>query len=131
MIQHLRANVIKGVGRGTQLDFPTINLTAYSALDVKPGVHVCRANLNSTWYWGVLFFGPRPVFNEDDLSLEIHLFDFPKDTEVPKEIQVEVHKYIRMVEDFDTPEELIKRMEEDVKGAKKYIAEAQKPLLRK
>lgn len=131
MIQHFWATVIKGVGRGTELGFPTINLTAYSALDVKPGVHVCRANLNGTQYWGILFFGPRPVFNEDDLSLEVHLFDFPEDKEVPKEIQVEVHQYLRMVEDFNTPEELIKRMAEDVKEARKYIAEVQRPLLQK
>ena len=115
-----RAKVVEGAGRGKRLGIPTVNLDPKKAKGLKEGIYLCRVNLLKS-FWGVLHFGPRPVFNEEEKTLEVYLFDFDKDLQVPLHLDLEVFDYIREVADFESPEELIERIEEDIRVAKQKI----------
>ena len=97
----IRAKVVEGAGRGRRLGIPTINLDPQAAGILEEGIWVCQA-LFPQAFWGVLHFGPRPVFNEEEKTLEV--FD-----------------YIREVADFESPKKLIERIEEDIRVAKQKI----------
>ena len=96
-----RAKVVEGAGRGKRLGIPTVNLDPKKAKGLKEGIYLCRVNLLKS-FWGVLHFGPRPVFNEEEKTLEV--FD-----------------YIREVADFESPKKLIEKIEDDIRIAKQKI----------
>ena len=116
----IRAKVVEGAGRGRRLGIPTVNLDPSASGSLTEGIWVCRALL-PTAYWGVLHFGPRPVFNEEEKTLEVYLFDFDKNLQVPLHLDLEVFDYIREVADFESPKKLIERIEEDIRVAKQKI----------
>ena len=116
----IRAKVVEGPGRGRRLGIPTINLDPQAAGILEEGIWVCQA-LFPQAFWGVLHFGPRPVFNEEEKTLEVYLFDFDKNLQVPLHLDLEVFDYIREVADFESPKKLIERIEEDIRVAKQKI----------
>ncbi len=115
----IRAKVIKGAGRGRKLGFPTINLDPKAAKTLREGVYVCRA-FTPKPYWGVLHFGPRPTFEEEEKSLEVYLFDFDS-VQIPKQLDIEVYSYIRKVVKFINPGQMVRKIGKDVAFAKKRI----------
>ena len=114
------AKVIKGAGRGRKLGIPTINFDPKAAEDLKVGVYVCKVVFPTSYYWGVLHFGPRPTFGEERISLEVYLFDFDK-IRIPQKLDVEVYSYIRKIVKFANSDQMVKKIEEDVAIAKKRI----------
>ena len=118
--------VVKGAGRGKKLGVPTINLDPSVLLEspparkLKEGIYVCRVFLPKK-YWGVMHFGPRPVFGELEKTLEIHLFDFESIRQVPEQIDLEIYKYIREIMNFDDSSKLISQIKDDIKIAKAFI----------
>jgi len=128
----IRARVIRGAGRGRRLGIPTINLDpsamqriSPSALHLIEGIWACRALLPKA-YWGVLHFGPRPVFDEEEKSLEVYLFDFEPKTKIPEELDIEIYGYIREIMNFKSPKELVERIGEDIRIVKKKIRQYEK-----
>ena len=71
----IKASVVRGAGRGKKLGIATLNFDPNAARGLKEGIYVCRVIFERP-YWGVLHYGPRPVFGEADNSLEVHLFEF-------------------------------------------------------
>lgn len=108
---------ISGKGRGKDLGFPTINMVVPPEvpLNLTPGIYAARVTVNNETFGGALFFGPVPVFHEEEKSLEVYLVDsgyiFVGDG---TEIEVEIIKYIRAVQDFSSPELMVIQMEKDV-----------------
>lgn len=111
--------VVKGKGRGKSLGFPTINLETGAKLN--RGVYVCRAKISGKGYWGLLHVGPRPVFGEKEISVEVHLLNFQNE-KVPENLRVKTVKLLRDVKNFKNEKELIKQMEKDRKEALKFIS---------
>lgn len=132
MITVRGARVVKGAGRGKKLGVPTINLdpsvllrtSAGSAGDLKEGIYVCRAYLPDP-FWGVMHFGPRPVFGEAEVTWEVMLFDY-KEGEVPSIIDVEIYKYLRAVMNFETPNLMLLQIEKDIAEAEEEIIRLKK-----
>ncbi len=72
--------VIEGRKLARQLGFPTANLDVHNEQLPPAGVYAVRALVNETWHPAVANLGRRPTVAEaDDLSLEVHLFDFEAD----------------------------------------------------
>src|SRR3990167_1983505 len=88
-----KAGIVKGAGRGKRIGVPTINLDPLTAGDLKHGIYVCRV-LRPFEYWGVMHFGPRPTYDDNEPSLEVYLFDFDMLLDLPNEIDLEIHTYI-------------------------------------
>jgi riboflavin kinase/FMN adenylyltransferase len=107
---------IKGKGRGKQMGFPTINLKIPLVFELKDGIYAAKVNIENNFFAGALHYGSVPTFNEEEKSLEVFLIGATADIENLDEkiIKVEIVKYLRPVLKFDSKEELIKQIEEDV-----------------
>src|SRR3990167_10266390 len=115
----IKASVIRGAGRGKKIKVPTINFDPASARGLKEGIYVCRVILSRS-HWGVLHFGPRPVFGEKDQSLEVHLFDFKERTET-KTADIEIYDFIRKVANFKDKDALVAMINKDISYARRKI----------
>ena len=69
--------VVRGDQRGARLGFPTLNISLGSARKLLPPVGVYAVLLESERgaFGGMMNLGPRPTFDDSDVSLEVHLFD--------------------------------------------------------
>lgn len=112
---------IKGKGRGKPMGFPTINLKIPDNFALKDGIYAARVEIENNFFAGALHYGSVPTFDEEKKSLEVFLIGVTKDIEDldEKVIKVEIVKYLRPVLKFDSKEELIKQIEEDVRNIKK------------
>ena len=115
----IKARVIKGAGRGKKIKVPTVNFDPSSAHGLKEGIYVCRVIIGKP-YWGVLHFGPRPVFTEKDQSLEVHLFDFKEGTET-RTADIEIYDFIRNVANFKDKAALVAQIDKDISFARRKI----------
>jgi riboflavin kinase/FMN adenylyltransferase len=115
-------NQIKGKGRGKSMGFPTINFKIPSNFILKEGIYAVEVNIEDKIFSGALHYGPVPTFNEQEKSLEVFLLG-SNNSELEnldgKIIKVEIIKYLRPVIKFESKEELIKQIKEDVINIKK------------
>ncbi len=108
---------VPGKGRGKDLGFPTINMQVIPELilGLQDGIYAARVTVEKETYGGALFYGPVPVFNQTEKSLEVYLVDSGYIYVGPgTEIEVELVKYIRPVQDFSSVELMLQQMEKDV-----------------
>lgn len=108
---------VTGKGRGKDLGFPTINMqvTPEMLLGVKEGIYATRVYLENEQYHGALFYGPVPVFGETEKSLEVYLVDSGYiAVTAGQDIEFELVKYIRPVQDFSSVELMQLQMTKDV-----------------
>lgn len=104
------------------MGIPTINFDPSVVQSLKPGIYVCRVIFpQSNNYWGVLHFGPRPVFGEEEKTLEAWLFDFDKDKNIPQNLDLELYDFIRPVKNFANTDDMLKEINNDVAVAKAKI----------
>jgi riboflavin kinase/FMN adenylyltransferase len=69
--------VIQGKGRGQALlNIPTANITTPLEIAPKEGVYAVRIGFNKSIYEGVANIGRNPTFGNNEVSYEVHLFNF-------------------------------------------------------
>ena len=114
-IYGFQAKVIRGSGRGKNLDFPTANIIPIQNNQIMPkcGVYFIRGRIIGHHMFGMCNFGVRPTFKESDLVMEIHFFDYISDDFYGQEIRVEFLERIRDEEKFPSPEKLIEQLKID------------------
>lgn len=112
---------VQGHGRGKDLGFPTINMQVLPemVLGMKEGIYAARVTISGqnqgAAYGGALYYGPVPVFNQTEKSLEVYLVDSGYIYVGPgTDIEVELVKYIRPVQDFSSVDLLQIQMDKDV-----------------
>ncbi|MEK7479154.1 MAG: riboflavin kinase [Patescibacteria group bacterium] len=110
--------VRKGAGRGRALGFPTANIPA--PLDCEDGVYVARVFFNNSEFPALCFIGAPEMFEERERRAEVYILDWDGDL-YGKEIQVEILKKIRESRKFDSSEELVGAMKEDLRVAREYF----------
>ena len=110
-----KAKVVKGAGRGKDLNFPTANVVPLekNQLMPKPGVYFIRGRIIGLQAFGMCNFGVRPTFKEHELTMEIHFFHNKLDSLYGKEITVEFLERIRDEKKFPSTDKLIKQLEND------------------
>ena len=117
-----KSKQIKGKGRGKLLGSPTINLEIPSNFTIQEGIYAVYVWIKYKKYKGALHFGPVPVFNETNKSLEVFLIDAIKVPDTSKEeITFEIVKKIRDIQMFQSPEILSKQIADDVKRIQKLL----------
>jgi len=114
-IYGFQAKVIRGSGRGKNLDFPTANIIPIQNNQIMPkcGVYFIRGRIIGQHMFGMCNFGVRPTFKESDLVMEIHFFDYISDDFYGQEIRVEFLERIRDEKKFPSPEKLIEQLKID------------------
>jgi riboflavin kinase/FMN adenylyltransferase len=102
--------VVRGDGRGRELGFPTANLDVPAELLVPPdGVYAGWANDRRA----AVSVGTNPHFDGVERRVEAHLLDFDGDL-YGKRLLVEIWKPLRDQRRFDSLEELVTAIREDV-----------------
>ena len=115
---------VTGQGRGKELGYPTVNMLIPENVPLLliPGIYAAKAVIKGEKYYGALYYGQVPTFDEEDNVLEIHLFDtlnFYLGS--GEEIEVETVKYIRDIIKFELPEQLVLQMDKDTAIIRKIL----------
>jgi len=107
----INSEVISGEKIGRELGYPTANLRYPENITKLPyGVYKVKAlGRNAIMNWGV-----KPTFDGNSELLEVHIFDF-NDEIYGKNIEIEVLKKIRAEKKFNSKEDLIAQIKEDIK----------------
>ena len=118
--------VERGEQRGRTLGFPTANLSIGGLHQPLPGIYAVTAEILTGSFKGRLTgaasLGTNPTFGSNPLRLEVHLFDFSGDI-YGQRVSVELVEFIRPEIAFRTPEELIRKMEQDCEAARAMLAD--------
>ena len=115
--------VVHGDKRGRELGFPTANLRLDPDCALKHGVYAVRVGIGGVRYDGVANFGRRPMFDTGAVLLEIFLFDFSGDL-YGAALDVAFVAWIRPELNFDSVDDLIRRMADDCQHARYALARA-------
>jgi riboflavin kinase/FMN adenylyltransferase len=119
----LSGTVVRGDNRGAEIGFPTANIKPEHPNKAIPkkGVYAVRAKINGDEYDGMMNIGVRPTFKEeDDITLEVHLFDFDSDV-YGKNMQVFFIGRIRDEQKFDGVDEIKRQLNDDKRIAETLL----------
>ena len=121
----LKGLVVKGKELGRTIGFPTANIQINSELKILPaqGVYAVEIELpNHSIYKGMMNIGVRPtVTNEQNISLEVNIFDFSGDL-YGSEIIVRLLSRTRSEQKFNSIEELTNQLKQDEKNIRLLTA---------
>lgn len=115
--------VRRGDQRGRTIGFPTANVDLSDFLVPKFGVYAVRAEADGAVHAGVANLGRRPTFGKEDVTLEVHLFDFAGDL-YDRPLRVEVHGFLRPEQKFAGLDALKAQIAADAAAARALLATA-------
>ncbi|MEC4003306.1 bifunctional riboflavin kinase/FAD synthetase [Flavobacterium sp. SUN052] len=116
--------VVKGKQLGRTIEFPTANIHILEDYKLIPknGVYVVKCLHDNDVFFGMMNIGNRPTVNGENQTIEVNLFDFDK--EIYSEILiVEVMKFIRDEQKFDSLNSLKNQIQKDKTTALNFINE--------
>ncbi len=118
----LRGTVIHGEGIGSKQTVPTLNLATEAEVLPKSGVYITRTHdVKASRNWpSITNVGYRPTFNGHGLSIETFVLS-DLDANTPKEISVELLRWVREERKFENAEALKAQILRDVGRAKAYF----------
>ncbi len=129
----LAGKVVRGEGRGHQLQFPTANL-APPACKLLPanGVYACWSRVLGQRYLSVVNIGLRPTFeaHADRPHIESHLLDFRGDL-YDQTLTIEFVARLREERKFPSAEALVEQIQRDVNQARAHLTQLSTAVLEK
>jgi len=117
----LRGVVGKGRGRGRELGFPTANLSTKWEMIPAHGVYACLAVMDGTRFIAAVNIGVNPTFGGTEPSVEVHLAGASGDFN-GREITIHLLRRLRGERKFDSPKDLVSRIEKDVARTKQIVS---------
>ena len=119
----LEGQVVIGDRRGTELGFPTANLSIDSEI-VLPGdgIYATWAFIDGVRYPSATSIGVRPTFGLSERLLEVHIIDFNHDI-YGETMCVEFVSKLRDQETFQSVEELVNQINQDVADSRQVLAQ--------
>lgn len=115
--------VIRGLGLGRDLGYPTANLLIPETYRLIPreGVYIVRSELlDQSVVFGLMSIGVRPTIGGSQLAIETHFLDCDADL-YGRFISIQMLSRIRDQKDFGNLEALKQAMDRDKEFALKYI----------
>jgi riboflavin kinase / FMN adenylyltransferase len=118
----ITGTVVHGFGRGQKIGFPTANIEKDDENKIVPadGVYAVRCAFGSGVRGGVINIGKNPTFENENRTMELHVFDLDEDL-YGKEVTVEFVKMIRAEETFSTVDDLVRQIKSDILAAKDIL----------
>lgn len=117
----LDGTVVEGAGRGHVLGYPTANLETWPRLLLPgQGVYAGRAEVGGRSHVAAIDVGTNPTFGTEPLHVESYLLDFEGDL-VGQEMAVEFWVYLRPEIRFDSPDELVAAIDQDVRRTRELV----------
>jgi len=120
----LKGEIVKGNNLGEKIGFPTANLSIKESYKLLPktGSYIVKSELENQTVYGMMNIGYNPTVKGKKQTIEIHFFDFNKDL-YGKKIQIDVLKFLRDEQKFDSVEVLKKQLVNDRQKSLKIIAD--------
>lgn len=120
----IHGKIIHGKKIGSTLGFPTANILIDDKQKLIPkiGVYFVKIIIDNTPFFGMMNIGYNPTFNNEEISLEVHIFDY-KTQIYDKEITVNFLKRIRDEQKFDFKDKLIEQLGKDKEICKRLIVD--------
>ncbi len=118
---NLSGTVVKGFRRGSEIGVPTANIASEKELIPAQGVYAVTAEMGGRRHAGVLNIGYSPTFGDNQLTVEVHLLDFPREELYDKPIEVFFIDRIRDEVKFESPKELVRQIERDIERARELL----------
>jgi len=114
----LTGTILKGKQLGRSIGFPTANLHIEENYKLIPqnGVYVVKSIIKEKTIFGMMNIGFNPTVAGENLSIEIHYFDFDADL-YDQKISVSILEYLRPEQKFDSVELLKQQLKKDRKLA--------------
>jgi riboflavin kinase / FMN adenylyltransferase len=112
--------VVRGDGRGRQIGFPTANIDFESNQNIELGVYAATTVVDGITYKSAAHIGPASTFGKKKVTFEVFILDFDKDI-YDQNIEVELVKKIRGTVKFNSVQELIIQMNQDVESARNIL----------
>ena len=117
----LDGTVVSGAGRGSGLGYPTANLRTWPRLLLPgQGIYAGRVELDPQAHVAAIDVGTNPTFGSEPLHVESYLLDFEGDL-VGRDLAVEFWAYLRPEVRFESPEELVSAIAEDVRRTRELV----------
>ncbi|MBT3349289.1 5-formyltetrahydrofolate cyclo-ligase [bacterium] len=115
--------VVSGLKIGRKFGVATANLKSDPRPELVSGVYFVRVRRGDENLCGVMHFGARPTFDQK-FTIEVHLLDFS--SEIYGEIlEIDVLKFFRKIQKFETPEILFAQIQIDIAVARKFFLRTQ------
>jgi riboflavin kinase/FMN adenylyltransferase len=110
----IRAEVLKGLGKGKHVGYPTANIDVTGLCLPPLGVYAVDVLLEGQQHHGIANLGIAPTVRHNPQPvLEVHLFQHHQDI-YSKEIEVVFKRYLRVEKQFLSVEELRKQIAADI-----------------
>jgi riboflavin kinase/FMN adenylyltransferase len=115
--------VVQGKGRGAKLlGVPTANLRPANELLPASGIYAVRVRRGAEILPGVANIGTCPTFDNQDLSLEVHLLEFNGDL-YGENLEVQFVARLREEQRFSSIEALAAQIQADIAQARQALSE--------
>ncbi len=116
----ITGEVIRGEGRGRQMEFPTANIEVANELLPANGVYVSETVALASRFPSVTNIGVRPTFGGRVVTVESHLIEFEGDL-YRERVEVRLLDRIRDEQRFAGPDELADQIARDRAAAESYF----------
>ena len=118
----LTGEVVQGNNLGEKIGFPTANLFIKETYKLIPktGAYIVKSTIANEVVFGMMNIGYRPTLKGKHKTIEIHFFNFNKNL-YGKNIQVQVLKFLREEQKFESVQNLRKQLTTDKKNSLQYI----------
>jgi riboflavin kinase/FMN adenylyltransferase len=117
----IHSHHIKGIGRGKEIGFPTLNLSIPENILIDEGVYSSWIVIDGKTYKGALHYGSVPTFNQDEKTMEVFLIDIT-DENFPdtknKIIEIDIVDKLRDIKRFLDSADLTEQIALDVEKIK-------------
>ena len=120
----LPGKIVRGVGRGRRLGYPTANLKPHAGLVVPgPGVYAGSVAIGKRTFTAAISIGTNPTFGAGPLSVEALLIDYTGNL-YGRAVEFEFAARIRDHVAFDGPNSLREAIAQDVKIVRRLASGA-------
>jgi riboflavin kinase / FMN adenylyltransferase len=113
--------VESGARRGTELGFPTANITGVTTLLPPDGVYAGRCEIADVASPAAVHLGPNPTFADQTRKLEVHLLDFAGDL-YGRTLSVDLIDRVRDTMRFDDASALQQQLQRDIAAVRARCA---------
>ena len=118
----IKGTVVSGRNRGGKLlGFPTANLQLHDELCPKLGIYAVTVENQGNTYKGVANIGYSPTFDDNEMTVEVHILDFDNDIYGQK-IRVNFIQRIRDEIKFSSIDALSDQITQDVLTARDILS---------
>lgn len=123
-VYEMPVRIIEGDGRGTKINFPTANFIPLNANQLIPGngVYIVRTQIERNIYYGMCNIGYRPTFAGENLSMEVHFFDWSGGEMYEMSLIIKFYHRIRDEQKFDSVVELQAQLKRDREYSLEWIS---------